>query len=50
MDTQLDPQVIINDLLEQIKKLTLDNTMLRAFINNNMASKAPEVPVTIDGE
>lgn len=48
MDTQLDPQVIINDLLEQIKRLTLDNTMLRAFINNNMAAQVPEVPVVVE--
>jgi hypothetical protein len=36
MDTQIDPQVIINDLLDQIKRLTLDNSMLRAYIQNSM--------------
>lgn len=48
MDTQLDPQVIINDLLDQIKKLTLDNSMLRAYINGKMASSAPEIPIVVE--
>ena len=50
MDTQLDPQVIINDLLDQIKKLTLDNSMLRAYINANSQAQAPEIPVVVDEE
>lgn len=40
MDTQIDPQVIINDLLDQIKRLTLDNSMLRAYIQNSMNAPA----------
>jgi hypothetical protein len=32
-DTQIDPQAVINDLLDQIKRLTLDNSMLRAYIS-----------------
>lgn len=33
-DINVNPEVIINDLLDQIKKLTLDNTILRAYIFN----------------
>lgn len=40
MDTQIDPQVIINDLLDQIKRLTLDNSMLRAYIQNGISASA----------
>ncbi len=43
-DTQIDPQIVINDLLEQIKRLTLDNSMLRAYINN---ISAPEQSATV---
>lgn len=32
MDLQVNPEVVIADLLEQIKKLTLDNSILRALI------------------
>lgn len=35
MDMELNPQLIIEDLLDQIKRLTLDNSMLRAYINAN---------------
>lgn len=45
MDTQIDPQIIINDLLDQIKRLTLDNSMLRAYIQNSMnAAAEAQVP------
>lgn len=33
-DINVQPEIIINDLLDQIKKLTLDNTILRAYIFN----------------
>lgn len=32
-DTQIDPQAVISDLLEQMKRLTLENAMLRVYIN-----------------
>jgi hypothetical protein len=46
-DTQIDPQAVINDLLEQMKRLTLDNSMLRAYINTN-STDAPAA-VALDG-
>lgn len=43
-NTQLDPQIIINDLLDQIKRLTLDNSMLRAYINQAQQAQMPVEP------
>jgi hypothetical protein len=43
-DTQIDPQAVINDLLEQMKRLTLDNSMLRAYINSNSAADSDAPP------
>ena len=40
MDMELNPQLIIEDLLDQIKRLTLDNSMLRAYINANSQAQA----------
>lgn len=37
-EKQIDPQLVINDLLEQIKKLTLENSMLRIYINEQSNS------------
>ena len=35
-DQQIDPQLVINDLLDQLKKLTLENSMLRVYIANSL--------------
>ena len=35
MDTQINPEVIINDLLEQNKQLTLQMSMLRAALQQS---------------
>lgn len=51
-NTQIDPQLVINDLLDQIKRLTLDNSMLRAYISNAAASQQPAAfaPPVVDDE
>jgi hypothetical protein len=46
-DTQIDPQAVINDLLEQMKRLTLDNSMLRAYINTNSAAADVDTPAAV---
>ena len=39
----VDPQAVINDLLDQIKKLTADNSILRAALQSlTAAPPAPE--------
>ncbi len=51
-NTQIDPQLVINDLLDQIKRLTLDNSMLRAYISNATAPQQPVAfaPPVVDDE
>lgn len=46
-DTQIDPQIVINDLLDQIKRLTLDNSMLRAYISNSASASADPAPAPV---
>lgn len=52
MDTQIDPQTVINDLLDQIKKLTLENSMLRVFVNERLkgSDDAPSAVVLAESE
>lgn len=43
MDIQTNPELIINDLLEQIKQLTLQGAMLRsALLESQQREKARE--------
>lgn len=37
-DNQIDPQLVISDLLDQIKKLTLENSMLRVYVGQAMGA------------
>lgn len=49
MDTQVDPKLVIDDLLEQVKRLTFDNSMLRAHVaglNDRIESLTATDPAT----
>lgn len=39
----VDSQVVINDLLEQIKRLTLDNAVLRAVVATMRSAPAEQI-------
>lgn len=41
-DINVNPEVLINELLDQIKKLTLDNAILKCYINDLQNKKAQE--------
>lgn len=45
-DINVNPEILINDLLDQIKKLTLDNAILRCYIVNLESDKKVETKTT----
>lgn len=40
VNAQVNPEIVINDLLEQVKQLTLQNAMLRALIQQSQKADA----------
>ena len=43
-DINVNPEVIINDLLDQIKKLILDNTILKSYIADLQNKRLQDTP------
>lgn len=46
---EVNPEAVINDLLDQIKRLTLENSMLRAAITSaqEAQAEAADTPVQV---
>jgi len=44
-ETSIDIQEVINDLAEQVKRLTVDNAVLRAALTGQRAEQLEEVGV-----
>lgn len=49
-DFNVDPNAVINDLLDQIRRLSADNAMLRALVNQLNAERAEKSDLSVSTE